>query len=151
MRRKSDRTTHRSQDHDFIDDFVNESRSSARQPIPPVVHRPPVRLKHQEDRRSWDPGRDASLAPRDVTGRKARVVHKVTAPRAVSRPGVKRLQQAPGVARVLEQARARFEAPRKTFICLKRKLRRNVLFALKRTGSGARSPRKRNEWSNVQC
>lgn len=45
----------------------------------------------------------------------------------------------------------RFEAPRKIAVCVRRKTRREVLFAQRRTGKGARSPRRRDEWSDVSC
>jgi len=44
-----------------------------------------------------------------------------------------------------------FRAPNRVLLCIRRKQRREVLHALKRTGKGARSPRRRNYWSDVSC
>lgn len=46
----------------------------------------------------------------------------------------------------------RFAGPRGVSICAKRAIRRQVLFALSKTGAGSRArKRRRNEWSSVQC
>lgn len=46
----------------------------------------------------------------------------------------------------------RFADPRRTVICVRRKERKEVLFALKRTGKGARARRRRrNFFSEVSC
>lgn len=42
-----------------------------------------------------------------------------------------------------------FDVPKRTIICLRRKRRKEVLFALNQTGGGAR--RRRNQWSDVSC
>lgn len=144
-RRKSQRT-HRSSESDILDDLDNESRSTLGRPAPPVRV---VALKpdRDSDRRFWAP----DPVSRDVTGRQARIVHKVTAPKTVHRAGGKLLQSGYRVNRWLENAQASYAEPRKAFICLRRKARREILFALKRTGKGARSPKRRNQWSDVSC
>lgn len=45
--------------------------------------------------------------------------------------------------------RFRFADPRKVAVCVRRKQRREVLFALRKTGAGGR--KRRNQWSNVKC
>lgn len=45
----------------------------------------------------------------------------------------------------------RFAVPKDVGVCVRRKSRREVLFALRKTGKGARSRRRRNEWSGVTC
>lgn len=46
----------------------------------------------------------------------------------------------------------RFNAPVKVAVCVRRKTRREVLFALKRTGKGSRRRRRRrNYYSEVSC
>lgn len=46
----------------------------------------------------------------------------------------------------------RFNAPQKVAVCVRRKTRREVLFALKRTGKGSRRRRRRrNYYSEVSC
>lgn len=44
-----------------------------------------------------------------------------------------------------------FAVPHKVSLCVRRKQRREVLFALKRTGKGSRTPKRRNYWSDVRC
>lgn len=44
-----------------------------------------------------------------------------------------------------------FNVPRKVAICVRRKQRREVLFAFRKTGKGARSFRRRNQFSDVRC
>lgn len=49
-------------------------------------------------------------------------------------------------------AHIKFNVPKEVALCVRRKQRRQVLFALRRTGKGARKfYRRRNEWSNVRC
>lgn len=46
----------------------------------------------------------------------------------------------------------RFNMPNKVAICVRRQKRREVLFALKRTGKGSRvRKRRRNDYSDVSC
>ena len=50
------------------------------------------------------------------------------------------------------QPPASFEAPRSVVICVRRKQRREVLFATRKTGKGGRARRhRRNYYSNVRC
>lgn len=44
-----------------------------------------------------------------------------------------------------------FSAPAKVLICIRRKTRKQVLFALKRTRKGSGSRKTRNYWSDVKC
>lgn len=44
-----------------------------------------------------------------------------------------------------------FSQPAKVSVCIRRKARREVLFAKNRTGKGARSRRTRSYWSDVKC
>lgn len=44
-----------------------------------------------------------------------------------------------------------FAAPASVMVCVRRKMRREVLHALKRTRSGAGKPRRRNRFSDVRC
>lgn len=45
----------------------------------------------------------------------------------------------------------RFSVPEKVAICIRRKRRREVLFAKRQTGRGAYSRKYRNYWSDVSC
>lgn len=44
-----------------------------------------------------------------------------------------------------------FSQPKQVTVCIRRKTRREVLFAKKRTGKGAQSRRTLNQWSDVKC
>lgn len=44
-----------------------------------------------------------------------------------------------------------FNAPQAVTVCVRRKERRETLFALRKTGKGARSRKRRNSWSDVRC
>lgn len=154
MRRSSHRTTHRSNNSDLLDELENESRHTAQQPIPPIRLGSPVRRAQDvEDRRNWAPRSPSPKpAPRDFSGRNARISHQPKkSPRVIRGPGGKPLQSKFSVTKALEHASPRFAEARKTIICFKRKVRREVLHALKRTKSGAGQPKRRNEWSDVQC
>lgn len=48
-------------------------------------------------------------------------------------------------------ARVAFNVPRLVGICVRRKVRREVLHALNRTGKGSGGPRRRNFYSSVKC
>lgn len=80
------------------------------------------------DRRSWRP--DASTA----------------APAAYQRSDAR--LKATAWSSPFSQA---FVNPSRVGICIRRKVRREVLFALRKHGKGARSPRRRNFWSEVVC
>lgn len=45
-----------------------------------------------------------------------------------------------------------FAVPRKVELCVRRAQRKQVMFALRRTGKGSRAPRRRrNYWTGVSC
>lgn len=44
-----------------------------------------------------------------------------------------------------------FDMPAGVLVCVRRKRRKQVLFALQRTGKGARAPRRRNQFTDVRC
>lgn len=44
-----------------------------------------------------------------------------------------------------------FDAPSKVLVCVRRKVRRGVLHALKKTGKGGMRKPRRNFWSSVSC
>lgn len=148
MRRKSSRPDHRSPHSDFLDDLDNDSRPSRNEPTPPV--RVTALKRPVEDRRRWAPGPDR--VPRDFSGRIARVSHQPKkSPLVLRGPGGKPLQSRLSVQKVLEHASPRFAEARKAVICFKRKVRREVLHALKLKRSGRGGRKRRNEWSDVQC
>lgn len=151
MRRKSRKTDHRSPHQDFLDDLDNDSRSSRNEPTPPVrVTARPAKLNTISDQRRWAPG--GREPPRDISGRSARISHKPKMSPLVRRgPGGKPLQSSSSVFRKLETGMPRFAAAAKTVICFRRKARREVIHALKLQRSGKGSPKRRSQWSDVQC
>lgn len=52
---------------------------------------------------------------------------------------------------VYSRARMVFGAPRHVMICVRRKIRDEVLHALGKTGKGSGRPRRRNQYSKVRC
>lgn len=99
------------------------------------------RIKALEDRRAFHP-----------VGRRVRPVQSLTgdARRLVPVAGkVRKVGKRVG-ARIPRQVG--FALPRQVPICVRRQERREVLFALRRTGRGAKSFRRRRNWhSEVRC
>lgn len=107
----------------------------------------PTALNEVEDGRLWHP--DPEQGALTIGGRFARVVvHK--------RPIVARSNTlwSPAGLPVGLQAPVglRFESPFKVVTCLRRKVRREIMFATGRGGKGVRKRRPRRSWrSNVSC
>lgn len=99
---------------------------------PIVIRRPPVNL----DRRTFHP--DGRFRPAPTLVRAARRL-------VVARP------QKPRLSVSQLNHRIGFAIPKKVLICVRRKERREVIFARRGHGKGARSPKTRNIWSNVKC
>lgn len=93
-------------------------------------------VKAVEDRRTFHPLRD--LRPAGSLSKASRrivVSH--------STPNLARgLHPPPGLS---------FSVPRDVAVCVRRKERREVLFAKGKQGKGARSPRRRNRFSDIGC
>lgn len=109
-------------------------------PTPLIVTRlPPVHRAEVEDRRTHHPLGFFRPA-RMITGHPSHLVAK---------PGPAKFRRAS-----LQVPKAiAFEAPKKTLICVRRKQRKEVLHALKKTGKGGgkrRRPR-RNWYSAISC
>lgn len=109
------------------------SRIATPRVLDPLFRLAPLPLAVFEDRRDFNPDgpyrRPATFSRRAF----ADVVLK-PAPRAFSFPDV-----------------FGFRVPDKVLICVRRKQRREVLHALRRTGSGAGRRRRRNYYSAVSC
>lgn len=124
----------------------------------PVDHLPVIRvstaaadLKALQDRRRFS--FDASKSPVAASGAPARVSMK---PRSSGRVTLRTGRKVPFKSGIVNRGKwhETFSfAPRSrsVAVCVRRKERREVLFALSRTGRGARSRKVRNEWSDVQC
>lgn len=133
---------------DSFQDLDREALQPLRQNSP-AVSRPPRRLQPIEDRRRWaPPGHDQA---REATGRHARIVHKVASPRVKKGPGGKPLRSRKAYVFAKPVEAFGFADARRTVICLKRKVRRSVIFAFKHTGKGARARKRRNDYSNIRC
>lgn len=146
------RRRRRNEDRDAID--VASEISLA----PRAVQRAVVRSV--QDRRFFDPSRRHAL-PRGVfvddnrlevrrvrripviPGRFSR--SKVVSSKARSLGGARKIRKRSSVWR------ERIAVPQRVALCVRRKERRETLFALGRTGSGARSRKHRNIFSDVRC
>lgn len=103
----------------------------------------PLELRQLEDRREWTPepftrparALDGPLSARLVPARPNPSRRRIGALQPLYSPPV-------GVA---------FARPHGVAVCVRRHQRREVLFAARRTGKGARSPRHRSVWSSVSC
>lgn len=69
---------------------------------------------------------------------------------AVSR-SARRLRITPKRAGFFPEPGLSFSVPREVALCVRRKERREVIFAKRKGGKGARSRRRRNRWSDVRC
>jgi len=106
-------------------------------PFPSFWRPPAVPLVLLEDRRQFHPL--ASARPVGVVSRRdARVL-------------VERRKAAIRLPSSFPALRLGFAVPEKVVRCVRRKQRREVIFAKRRTGAGARSRRSRDMWSNVSC
>lgn len=94
----------------------------------PVPFTQPQQVLEYGDRRLFRPDRSVR-APHSVTRAAARV--QATHPGA--RDGL------------------RFSEPRLVALCVRRKQRREVLFAIRKTRKGAGSKKHRNFWSSISC
>lgn len=143
----------RSRNSDNQNDLESEMLAPVRAPSPLVV-RPSVRsLPEIGDRRRWaptSPGLRPRVEVRDVLGRPARVkVQPKTSAKALAPAGVTKSRWS--YVQRWRPERAVFAAPRNVKICIQRKNRREVLFALKRTLKGYNKPKRRSYYSNVHC
>lgn len=90
-----------------------------------------------EDRRRYNPNKN--YQPQTRSGSTARIVTTVTPAKQSNR------------TTTLNRLQARFAAPERVMICVRRKQRREVIHALKLSGkSGQRRPT-RSRYSNINC
>lgn len=93
-----------------------------------------------EDRRTYNPSKNTTYTPRTISGKRSRVV---TRSATVSTPsGLKQLNTTPLPS---------FAVPSKTLVCVRRKQRKEVLHAYKKTGTGGQKKPRRNQFSNISC
>lgn len=109
----------------------------------PLFDFTPWELEAPQDLREWHPDPAGSL-PRTVTGQRARLVVHPPGKRASGR-------SRPFQAHSPVPHAIGFHAPHRVWICIRRRIRKQVLHAFGIAGSrGLRRPR-RNQWSGVFC
>lgn len=82
------------------------------------------------------------LSARTIFGTPARVTVGRSVPKSAKPNLLKLYSPTPTLA---------FNVPRETLVCVRRKVRRKVIFATRKTGKGSRSPRKLSRYSGVSC
>lgn len=154
-RRSRERRNRGESNRDPLDD-LDISTPVAKRPTPsPAPLARDIRQKSVlEDRRNWAPRLTAEpqrTPSRDTLGRPARIVHKSVAAKRPMRAAGKNFKSPQPYWLRSEKTQGYFTNPRQAIICAKRKIRKEILFALSRTGKGSRSPKRRNEWSDIGC
>lgn len=120
----------------------------SRVPVTSSYSDPLVRLSSRplipyEDRRLWHPEGDYAPARSFSKPRHRLVVPKVSDSRASSR--------SLAIKPLFPSAKIGFAAPKKVLICVRRRIRKQVIHALKKAGRrGQRRPR-RNFYSSISC
>lgn len=122
------KTSKRSGQRDFPNQSLDRLLTAPLRPPPVLLPVPvmPAAVVEVGDRRLWQP--DRSTRP----------------PHAVR----------PGASRVVAGARPealRFADPQLVAICVRRQVRREVLFALRKTRKGSGARRRKNFWSAISC
>lgn len=146
-RRRSERnSTSKRETFDFANDSELLSRTFQQptfRPAPLVHHTSPSsRILHEiEDRRTYHP--DGPTRPARSYDKP---VHRLTVP--VHPKNVnKRSTASAALPRTVQ-----FEAPKRVLVCIRRQKRKEVLFALKKTGKGARARKHRQSfYSSIRC
>lgn len=116
--------------------------SPPRLPAPQLVMRPSSRLRVIEDRRTYHP-----LTYRPIPRTFQRNPIKIVYSDDRSKKNSQKVQSSR-----YPSAYLKVNAPDRVLLCVRRKMRKEVLHALKKTGKGVsqRKPR-RNQWSDVHC
>lgn len=119
--------------------------------LAPTVYLPSIPKSSLSDLRFYQPVRPKAVY--DDVGRRSRVIQS-----PVVRPSVKKTKQprislSTRAARLQASFRERlsFADMGRALVCVRRKERREVLFAKRRTGRGSRSRKHRNFYSNIRC
>lgn len=125
-------------DSELLREFIQKPK-----PYRPITHPPHLTtfkpLTLLEDNRAWQPTpkphRTAKAVPRNAAA--------LTVPRQIVRGGKTRSTIPSTVA---------FQKPSGVAVCVRRKVRREIMFALRQTRRGAAARRRRrNTWSDVKC
>lgn len=144
-RRKNNNDTQRdasdiATESEVLRSFIKKSTVVPR----PIVLSPPKDLRPLSDRRTWHPEGPARPAPSIQKSRHRLVIPKGTRKHAGRSPSISR-----SVSDVPKTVA--FDDPKRVLVCIRRKTRKQVLFAKRKTGKGARARRRRNYYSGVAC
>ena len=120
-------------DSDVLRQFIKKQSVV---PRPIVTPPPPKPLRLLEDRRTFHP--DKMTRPAGAVTKKATRL-RAGRSSSISRP------HGPLPHHV------GFSIPKQVAICIRRKIRKQVLFAKNKTRKGSGSRRNRNEWSDIVC
>lgn len=147
MARNRRRTRERSEEtSDFSNDLKTLLRSPSQSPyvVQPLVHHTSPSsqvLSDIEDRRTWHP--QAEQRPARSFDRPT---HSLVVPRHPKNVNKSRA----GASALPHQVQ--FDAPNKVLVCVRRAQRKQVLFALKKTGKGAKARKhRRSYYSDIRC
>lgn len=113
--------------------FVSKLISST----PPTIQ-PRELLRLYEDRRTWSPDRPGVRVPRSFS----RSTRLTISPDRYS---------ARHLAQSMPPAGISFKTPRRVVMCVRRRIRREVLHALSQAGRGGQRSPRWTEWSHVNC
>lgn len=138
----------RRRDHSFSTPLIATLRVPSFQPLPLLPTSPLERLSEVEDRRSFHfegPNRPALMDD----GTMARV-HVVDRPKNRNRVKPRAFRFGP---KIYSQTKAvvAFQEPERVAVCVRRKARREVLFAKKRAGRGGMRKPRRTWLSKISC
>lgn len=142
MGRKRDRDTNKrsddafdiSTDSEVLRDFIKKSSVIPGPLVTPLLPKPLTQL---EDRRAFHPERSGRPAGAVQRSNGRLVIPAAPSPKTHQRA---RLPVSVG-----------FAVPEKVALCVRRRTRKEVLFAKRLTAKGARGNRRRNQWSDVKC
>lgn len=146
-RRRSARSSSQRETTDFANDpelLARTINRAAFQPSPLVHHTSPSSqiLRDIEDRRTYHPD-GPSRAARSYD----RPTHTLVLP-----VHPKNVNKRAGRASSALPKTVQFQAPKRVLVCIRRNARKQVLFALNKTGKGARSRKHRkSEYSSIRC
>lgn len=113
--------------------------------LPDQTYRGPVDLSEVEDRRTFHPDQD------DRPVRSSRRSAVTSQPNHPSRARARAAARAPALHNVVASVFQTFRYPSSVAICIRRKMRDEVLHALGKTGKGSGRPRRRNANSKIRC
>lgn len=134
--KRSDDTFDISSDSELLRSFIKQNTYKL---APPIVPNPPKPLKILEDRRTFHP--EKHVEPKRTDGARPRQVLRAERSPSISRP-----HAAPHLS-----PRIGLAQPSKVAMCIRRKTRREVIFAKQKTRKGAAARRTRNQWSDLSC